>query len=227
MVTNSNSPGSLIQTEQIESAVLLIRGHRVLLDRDLAALYGVTTGNLNKAVQRNADRFPADFMFQLNDEETAGLIFQTGRPKQRGGSRFNTYAFTQEGVAMLSSVLRSPRESHSLSASTGERILRIKIRALNPRTGARSIAPLGPTRGAMLRAPFMGRTRVRCRFGLCHPPTGETTPRNRLSRHSQGRRRFGQSESQTQMKPAASSTINSQPSTGPESNGQWIECFGE
>jgi hypothetical protein len=109
MVTNSNSPGSLIQPEQIEQAVLLLRGQRVLLDRDLAALYGVTTGNLNKAVQRNADRFPADFMFQLNDEETASLIFQTGRPKQRGGSRFNPYAFTQEGVAMLSSVLRSPR----------------------------------------------------------------------------------------------------------------------
>jgi hypothetical protein len=109
MVTNANPSESLIPPEQIESAVLLIRGQRVLLDRDLAALYGVTTGNLNKAVQRNADRFPADFMFQLNDEETANLIFQTGRPKQRGGSRFNPYAFTQEGVAMLSSVLRSPR----------------------------------------------------------------------------------------------------------------------
>jgi hypothetical protein len=99
----------LVQPEQIEWAILLIRGHRVMLDRDLAALYGVTTGNLNKAVQRNAERFPADFMFRLNDDETAGLIFQIGRPKQRGGSRFNSYVFTQEGVAMLSSVLRSPR----------------------------------------------------------------------------------------------------------------------
>jgi hypothetical protein len=99
----------LVQPEQIEQAVLLIRGQRVMLDRDLAALYGVTTGNLNKAVQRNADRFPADFMFQLNDEEASDLIFQTGRPRQHGGSRFNPYAFTQEGVAMLSSVLRGPR----------------------------------------------------------------------------------------------------------------------
>ncbi len=100
---------SLIQPEQIEQAVLLIRGQRVMLDRDLAALYGVETGNLNKAVQRNADRFPTDFMFQLNDEETADLIFQFGRPRRHGGSRFNPYVFTQEGVAMLSSVLRSPR----------------------------------------------------------------------------------------------------------------------
>ena len=99
----------LIQPEQIEQAILLIRGQRVMLDRDLAALYGVTTGNLNKAVQRNSDRFPADFMFQLTGEETVGLLFQSGRSKQRGGSRFNPYVFTQEGVAMLSSVLRSPR----------------------------------------------------------------------------------------------------------------------
>lgn len=109
MVSGPNTSNSLVQPEQIEQAVLLIRGHRVMLDRDLAALYGVTTGNLNKAVQRNLDRFPADFMFQLSDEEAADLIFQSGRPKQRGGSRFNPYAFTQEGLAMLSSVLRSQR----------------------------------------------------------------------------------------------------------------------
>ena len=89
----------LVQPLQIEQAVLLIRGQRVMLDRDLAALYGVTTGNLNKAVQRNADRFPTDFMFQLNDEETADLIFQSGRSKQRGGRRFNPFVFTQEGAS--------------------------------------------------------------------------------------------------------------------------------
>ncbi len=104
---NSKSP--LVRPEQIEQAILLILWQRVMLDRDLAALYGVTTGNFNKAVQRNSHGFLADFMFQLKDEETAGLIFQSGRPKKRGGSRFNPYAFTQEGVAMLSSVLRSSR----------------------------------------------------------------------------------------------------------------------
>jgi hypothetical protein len=142
MVTNSNSPGSLIQPEQIEQAVLLIR--------DLAALYGVTTGNLNKAVQRNAERFPADFMFQLTADEAEALRFHFGSLKRGQHYKYLPYAFTQEGVAMLSSMLRSPRESHSLSASTGERILRIQIRALSPRTGARSIAPRsihGPDQG--------------------------------------------------------------------------------
>jgi hypothetical protein len=88
---------------------LLIRGQRVMLDRVLAALYGVTTGNLNEAVQRNTDRFSADFMFQLTDDETEDLIFQFARSKQRGGSRFNPYGITLEGVAILSSVPRNPR----------------------------------------------------------------------------------------------------------------------
>ncbi len=81
----------------------------MLLDADLARLYGVTTGNLNKAVARNRNRFPPDFMFQLTDEETAALIFQSGRSNQRGGRRHKPYAFTEQGVAMLSSVLRSKR----------------------------------------------------------------------------------------------------------------------
>ena len=81
----------------------------MLLDVDLAKLYGVSTGNLNKAVRRNPQRFPPDFLFQLTDNEAAALIFQFGSSKQRGGRRHNPYAFTEQGVAMLSSVLRSPR----------------------------------------------------------------------------------------------------------------------
>lgn len=76
-----NEPIALIHSEQIEQAILLIHGQRVMLDRDLAALYGVTTSNLNKAVKRNLDRFPADFMFQLTLEEAqacAGSRFQIG-----------------------------------------------------------------------------------------------------------------------------------------------------
>jgi DNA-binding PadR family transcriptional regulator len=99
----------LVSTEQIERLIHLARGEKVLLDADLARLYGVTTGNLNKAVKRNPQRFPADFMFQLSDEEAAGLIFQSGRSNRRGGRRHNPYAFTEQGVAMLSSVLRSER----------------------------------------------------------------------------------------------------------------------
>ena len=101
----------LIPAERIEKAILLIRGQKVMLDRDLAKLYGVTTFNLNKAVKRNHGRFPEDFMFQLTKEEAAGLRFQIGmsKPAGRGGRRYLPYAFTEQGVAMLSSVLRSPR----------------------------------------------------------------------------------------------------------------------
>ncbi|MGO8931952.1 MAG: ORF6N domain-containing protein [Limisphaerales bacterium] len=100
---------SLIQPEQIEQVILLIRGQRVMLDRDLAALYGVTTGNLNKAVQRNPERFPPDFMFQLTADEAEALRFQFGSLKRGQHFKYLPQVFTQEGVAMLSSVLRSPR----------------------------------------------------------------------------------------------------------------------
>jgi len=98
-----------IPAERIERAILLIRGQKVMLDADLAARYGVTTGNLNKAVSRNRERFPSDFMFQLTDEEAESLRFQFGISKTRGGRRYSAHVFTEQGVAMLSSVLRSPR----------------------------------------------------------------------------------------------------------------------
>jgi len=100
----------LIPAVNIEKKIMLIRGLKVMLDSDLAALYGVTTFNLNKAVKRNLDRFPDDFMFQLDQQEVANLIFQNGISKAgHGGRRYSPYAFTEQGVAMLSSVLRSPR----------------------------------------------------------------------------------------------------------------------
>jgi hypothetical protein len=101
----------MIPPERVEQSILLIRGHKVMLDADLARLYGVTTFNLNKAVKRNIDRFPEDFMFQLTYEEAAALRFQIGisKPKGRGGRRYLPYVFTEQGVAMLSSVLRSKR----------------------------------------------------------------------------------------------------------------------
>jgi hypothetical protein len=94
---------------QIEHAILLIRGQRVMLDRDLAAMYGVTTGNLNKAVQRNLSRFPADFMFQLTTDEADALRFQIGSLQRGLHFKYLPFVFTQEGVAMLSGVLRSAR----------------------------------------------------------------------------------------------------------------------
>jgi hypothetical protein len=99
----------LIGPPQIEQAILLIRGQRVMLDRDLAAMYGVSTGNLNKAGQRNLDRFPADFVFQLTAEEAEASRFQIGILKRGLNVKYLPYVFTQEGVSMLSGVLRSPR----------------------------------------------------------------------------------------------------------------------
>lgn len=89
----------------IQSYIRIINGVQVILDRDLAFLYGVETGNLNKAVKRNIDRFPEDFMFQLTKEDM-NLIFQNGTSSW-GGTRKLPYAFTESGIAMLSSVLRS------------------------------------------------------------------------------------------------------------------------
>jgi len=95
---------------QVERRILLIRGQKVMLDADLAELYGVPTKSLNLAVKRNAERFPEDFMFQLTGDEAAGLRFHFETSKSgRGGRRYRPYAFTEQGVAMLSSVLRSLR----------------------------------------------------------------------------------------------------------------------
>ena len=98
----------IIPIERIESKILLIRGHKVMLDRDLAELYGVSTSNLNRAVTRNLDRFPKDFMFSLTREEFKNLIFHFGTSSW-GGTRKTPRVFTEQGVAMLSSVLRSKR----------------------------------------------------------------------------------------------------------------------
>ncbi len=98
------------EAEVVRSKIYEVSGQKVMLDRDLAAMYGVTTGNLNKAVKRNLGRFPDDFMFQLTPEEferVRSLVFQNGISKGRGGTRYMPYAFTEQGVAMLSSVLNS------------------------------------------------------------------------------------------------------------------------
>ena len=101
----------IVPLEVIERRIYLIRERKVMLDNDLAELYQVETFNLNKAVKRNLDRFPQDFMFQLTKEEANVLRFQIGmsKPRGRGGRRYLPYAFTEQGVAMLSSVLNSSR----------------------------------------------------------------------------------------------------------------------
>jgi hypothetical protein len=97
-----------IPVERIEKAILHIRGEKVILDRTLAELYGVETKQLKRAVRRNINRFPPDFMFELSKEEFDDLRYQFGT-SNRGGARYRPMAFTEQGVAMLSSVLNSSR----------------------------------------------------------------------------------------------------------------------
>lgn len=97
-----------IPVERIPRLILMARGQKVILDKDLAALYEVDTGSLNRAVKRNRDRFPEDFMFRLSAAEVANLRCQFGISSW-GGRRYLPHAFTEQGVAMLSSVLRSRR----------------------------------------------------------------------------------------------------------------------
>lgn len=114
----------LIPVAQIQARIHIVRGKRVMLDADLARFYGVTTFNLNKAVGRNIERFPEDFAFALTPAEMRNLIFQSGisssqttggeglrktAKRSYGGTRKPARAFTEQGVAMLASVLRSPR----------------------------------------------------------------------------------------------------------------------
>jgi len=99
----------LALSDNIATRIHIIRGQKVMLDSDLAELYGVETKYLIKQVSRNADRFPADFTFMLDKKEVTRLRFQIGTSKGRGGRRYRPYAFTEQGVAMLSGVLRSKR----------------------------------------------------------------------------------------------------------------------
>ena len=99
----------IIPIERVAQSIRWIRGQKVLLDSDLAALYDVTTGNLNKAVKRNSDRFPSDFMFELKPEELTNLKFQFGISRWGGRRRSRPHVFTEQGIAMLSSVLNSDR----------------------------------------------------------------------------------------------------------------------
>jgi len=98
----------LVPVEIIQNKIYLIRGHKVMLDRDLADLYGVMTKNLNKAMRRNLERFPDDFAFTLTKEEFQNLRFQFGTSSW-GGERYLPFVFTEHGILMLSSVLNSPR----------------------------------------------------------------------------------------------------------------------
>lgn len=174
----------------VEGLIVLLRGSRVMLSHDLAALYGVETRVLMQAVKRNPARFPADFMFRLTAEEARNLKSQTvtssaapvlrsqivtskQAPERRGGTRYAPHAFTEQGVAMLSSVLHSPR-----AVSVNVEIMRAFVRLRGMLAGnkelARKIAALESKYDAQFKAVFdaiyrimgQGDTRKKRRIGF-------------------------------------------------------------
>ena len=116
----------IVPVERITQSILVLRGHRVLLDRDLAAIYGVTTGRLNEAVKRNARRFPEDFVFQLSPSESEYLRSHSAISSW-GGRRYSPYVFTEHGAIQAANVLNSP-----LAVEMGIYVVRafVKLREL-------------------------------------------------------------------------------------------------
>ena len=140
-----NQPLATIRPEQIEQAIQVLRGQRVLLDSDLARLYGVTTAALNQAVRRNPDRFPDDFAYQLTQQEFTILISQTVISSgEHGGRRQLPWVFTEHGVAMLSSVLRSPTAAR-VNVEIMRAFVRLRRLLATPGELVEQIAKLGET----------------------------------------------------------------------------------
>lgn len=148
------SASSLLPVERIEHRIFLLRGEKVMFDFHLAELYGVETKALKRAVQRNLERFPADFMFQLNRQEFVALRCQSGTSNEgRGGTRYAPFAFTEQGVAMLSSVLNSP---HAVQVNIAIVRAFVKLRQLLSTHAelARKLAALERKYDAQFRAVF-------------------------------------------------------------------------
>lgn len=152
MDKKKSGTGTALVVERIQQAILLLRGHKVLLDFDLAGLYGVETKNLNKAVKRNIARFPDDFMFELSEEEVASLRFRFGT-SNRGGRRYRPYAFTEQGVAMLSSVLRSER-AVNVNIEIMRAFVRLRAMLSSHEDLARKLAALEKKYDAQFKAVF-------------------------------------------------------------------------
>lgn len=128
--------------ERIEKAIYVFRDERVILDSDLAEIYGVSTKNLNKAVKRNLDRFPDDFMFRLTDEEFESLRFQIGTSNEtRGGRRYLPYVFTEHGALMAANILNS-RLAVLASVEVVRAFVRMRAMLLSHRDLARKIDSL-------------------------------------------------------------------------------------
>ena len=146
---------SPIPSERIERVIFLLRDHKVMLDSDLANLYEVPTKVLLQALRRNPERFPSDFMFQLNKQEVARLRsqFVTSNKPGRGGRRYVPYAFAEQGVAMLSSVLNSPR-AIAVNIEIMRAFVRLRLILASNKELARRLAELETKTDARFRQVF-------------------------------------------------------------------------
>jgi hypothetical protein len=144
---------SIIPAERIEKSILLMRGQKVMLDRDLAELYGVKAIALRQQVARNRERFPADFMFRLNKAEAELLVSQNVIPSRRSLGGSLPYVFTQEGVAMLSSVLKSDR-AVAVNIEIMRAFVRLREMLASHKELARQIAALEKKYDAQFRQVF-------------------------------------------------------------------------
>jgi len=179
-----------VSSDRIEGSILIIRGHKVILDSDLAVLYGVSFGRLNEAVKRNRDRFPVDFMFQLTSEEFVSLRSQVVSLNLKsqiaisssdwGGRRHPPFAFTEHGVAMLSSVLRSKRAVR-VNIEIMRAFVRLFLDSVNDLNGAKRLNDWNGLRHYEARS-VQGRLRR-------HPPAdGITRAEEKKNRISGGRK---------------------------------------
>lgn len=142
------SDASLIPAERIESRILVLRGQRVVLDRDLAALYGVSTKRLNEQVRRNQERFPKDFCFQLDLQEVANLRSQFATSsKTHGGHRYAPFAFTEHGALMAANVINS-QEAITMSVHVIRAFVRLHQLMVNHKALSAQLAALESRVGA-------------------------------------------------------------------------------
>ncbi len=161
---------------QAERRIYLIRGQKVILDYDLAELYGVETRALKQAVRRNQARFPTDFIFELSDEEIKILRSQNVISSSHGGSRYGFTAFTEQGVAMLSSVLRSPR-AVQVNIAIMRTFVRLREMLLTNADLARKLAALEGKYDAQFKVVFDAIRALMAKVEQPPPPPPEPTRR--------------------------------------------------
>jgi len=145
----SNLPARLAP----QDVITRVRGHAVILDTDLAALYGVPVKRLNEQVRRNADRFPEDFVFQLSEQEWKALRSRFATSKGRGGRRYLPYAFTEHGAIMAANVLNST-QAIQMSVAVVRAFVRLRRMALSVEGLARKVAELEKKYDASFRVVF-------------------------------------------------------------------------